>query len=43
MAPRYDLVSEQEIHKINEEGTPFNTQKETKFGVSVFNGKFLFA
>ena len=40
MASRFASISEEEIFKINKEGTPLNTKKATKFGVSVFNGKF---
>ena len=41
-ASRFDSVSEEETLKINEEETPINTKKATKFCVSVFVGKFLF-
>ena len=41
MASSFASVSEEETLKINKEGTPLNTKKATKFGVSVFDGKFL--
>ena len=42
MASDFASVSEEETVKMNEEETPLNTKKTTKFGVSVFDGKFLF-
>ena len=41
MASRFVSVLEEEILKINEEGTPLSTKKATKFGVSLFGSKFL--
>ena len=40
MAARFASVSEEEILSINEEAVPKNTKMATKFGVTVFNGKF---
>ena len=40
MASRFASVSEEEILSINEEAVPKNTKMATKFGVTVFNGKF---
>ena len=41
MASRFTSESE-EFFKTNEEGTPLNTKKSIKFGVSLFDGNFLF-
>ena len=40
MASDFALVSEEETLTINEEQTPLNTKKVTKFGVSVFDVSF---
>ena len=42
LASRFASVLEEEILKVNEEETPLKTKKATKFGVLVFDGKFLF-
>ena len=40
MASGFALVSEEEILSINEEAVLKNTKMTTRFGVTVFNGKF---
>ena len=40
MASHFTSVSEEEILSMNEEAVPENTKMATKFGVTVFNGKF---
>ena len=42
MPSRFASVLEEEILKIIDEGIPLNTKKATKFGVSLFDDKFLF-
>ena len=39
MASRFASISEKEILLMNEEAVSKNTKMETKFGVTVFNGK----
>ena len=41
-ASHFPSVSEEKILKNKQRKKPLNTKKATKFGVSVFNGKFLF-
>ena len=40
MDSRFATVSKDEILAVNEAGAPTNTKKETKFGVSVFSGRY---
>ena len=40
MASRFASISEKEILSVNQEAVPKNTKMATKFGVTVFNGKF---
>ena len=39
MASRIATVSKDEILAVNEAAAPTNTEKETKFGFSVFTGR----
>ena len=39
MASRFATVSKDEILAVNEAAAPTNTNKETKFGLSVFTGQ----
>ena len=40
MASRFATVSKDEILAVNEAAAPTNTKKETKFGLSVFTGRW---
>ena len=40
MASRFASVTEEQILSINEAAVPKNTKKATKFGLTVFKGKF---
>ena len=40
MASRFATVSKDEILAVNEAAAPTNTKKQTKFGLSVFTGRY---
>ena len=40
MCFRFTTVSKDEILAVNEAAAPTNTNKETKFGLSVFTGQY---
>ena len=42
MASRFATVSKDEILAVNETAAPTNTKKQTKFGLSVFTGRYNF-
>ena len=42
MASRFATVSKDEILAVNEAAAPTNTKKQTKFGLSVFTGRYNF-
>ena len=40
MASCFSTVSKDEISAVNESAAPTNTKKESKFGLSVFTGRY---
>ena len=42
MASRFATISKDEILAVNETAAPTNTKKQTKFGLSVFTGRYNF-
>ena len=40
MASRFAIVSKVEIFAVNEAAAPTDTEKETKFGLSAFTGRW---
>ena len=40
MASRFAIVSKVDIFAVNEAAAPTNTEKETKFGLSAFTGRW---